>query len=663
VGALREVERRNRQLEHTNRILTGLSHGGRPEDLAAAFLAECRLLFACEHAVALRFDAAAGTAHVLAMDSTVLDAPDVEPTLPLADISSARFLLEPLAECIQDARVAPDRTRIHELLIGLGLYSLIRVPLLRGTQVLGAVVLWATGADRFDDEDVRDLTALTHPLAVALDRAEALDALAASEQKYRSLVAQAEEMIFLFDAETRAILEANAYTSRALGYTPGEILGLRLDDLSTVPPDMLEADVRHIVEAGEVRLTEHSYLRKDRSTVLVDIVASSTLFAGRTAILVLARDITDVRGFQRQLMQSQKMESLGTMAGAVAHDFNNLLTTILGFAGLLKRSPHFDAEDRENLGLIEEAARHAADLTGRLLAFARGGLARFGPVDLRDAVQDTLRLAAPTLHSNINVTMDLPDGPVVVEGDQGQLQQALINIVLNARDEMPEGGNITIALHANPAVATLLVSDDGPGMNEETRTRIFEPFYTTKPAGSGTGLRMAITYGIVQGHHGTIAVQTKLGEGTVFVITLPLLPAGAKHRTDDSFSTGDGDLILVVDDDDMVRRTAHATLAEIGYNVVEARDGATAIQLLKARPDRFAAVLLDLVMPGMTGSETFRGLAAIRPDLPVIVCTAYAADAHIDTDVKRRIAGLIQKPFSSERLERALAGVGASPRR
>ncbi len=660
-GSLREAARRNRQLAYTNRILTELSDGGTPAVLAATFLAECRSFFGCGHAVAVRFESAAGAGRVLAVDSAVLRAEDLSPLTRPEAVHSAWLLLDPRPGCVDDARLLPDRTEVERLLIDRGLHSLVHVPLLRGSQLLGAVVLWAEGTGRFDEGDARQLAALSRPLSVAIERAEAVAALAESEQKYRSLVAQAEEMIFLFDTETRRILEANTYTAHALGFTPEELLELRLDDLCTEPSEMLAANVQHIMEVGEVRQSDHRYLRKDRSAVLVDVVASSMAFAGRPAVLVLARDITEVRGFQRHLMQSQKMESLGTMAGAVAHDFNNLLTTILGFAELLKRSPHLDGEDMENLSLIEEAARLAADLTGRLLAFARGGLARFGPVDLRDAVRDTMRLAAPTLQSNIRVTMDLPPEPVIVEGDQGQLQQALINIVLNARDAMPEGGTIAIELHANPAVTTLLVSDDGPGMTEETRTRIFEPFYTTKPAGSGTGLGMAITYGIVQGHHGTVAVMTTLGEGTTFVITLPLLPPNAGHRTDESFSTRDGDLILVVDDDDMVRRAAHATLAQIGYNVVEARDGATAIQLLKARPDRFAAVLLDLVMPGMTGSQTFRGLAAIRPDLPVIVCTAYAADAHIDTDVKRRIAGLIQKPFSSQRLERALAAVGARP--
>jgi CheY-like chemotaxis protein len=267
-------------------------------------------------------------------------------------------------------------------------------------------------------------------------------------------------------------------------------------------------------------------------------------------------------------------------------------------------------------------------------------------------------VAEPTLHSSLKLTRALPPDGVYVEGDAGQVQQALTNIILNARDAMPEGGEIRVRLELTGDVAVIEIADSGPGMDEETRVRIFEPFYTTKPAGSGTGLGMAITYGIIQGHHGDIAVESALGQGTKFTITLPLLQPDETPPAD-VFNAGEGNLVLVVDDDAMVRRTTTATLTELGYNVVEAPGGATAVEIMRARPDRFSVVLLDLVMPGMTGSETFRALTSIRPDIPVVVCTGYAADSHIDIDVKRRIAGLVQKPFTAERLSRALLAAGA----
>ena len=363
------------------------------------------------------------------------------------------------------------------------------------------------------------------------------------------------------------------------------------------------------------------------------------------------------RTIQRQMLQAQKMESLGSMAGMIAHDFNNLLTTVLGYTSLLKISPTVNEHDRESLELIENAAHKAADLSGRLLTFARGGLARFGPLDLRSVVHDATKLAEPAIHERIALYCSLPDTPVPIEGDGGQMQQAILNIVLNAVDAMPEGGVIDIALGIEGGKARLVIADDGPGMAEETQVRIFEPFYTTKPIGSGSGLGMAITYGIVvQSHEGQISLETAPGEGARFTVELPLLE---EHEPNLAFADPavDTDLVLIVDDDDMVRRATGEAIKHLGYNAVEASTGRMAIELVRARPERFSVVLLDLVMPELTGAETFRELQKIREDLPVIVCTGYASDGHIDAAMRRKIAGLVQKPFTPERLRAAIAEV------
>ena len=658
----RETELRTERLETTNRILTRLGAGGTPEHLARGFLTECRALFSCCHALAVQFDQDNGTGRILALDSDITE-PDPLPTeFLLEDMHSARLVRQPTPHLIADARQEAALNIRHLSLIDRGVFSAIRAPLVVHDTVRGAVSLWGHGANCFTAEDAELLGTLTRPLALALEKASALESLGESELKYRSVVAQADEMIFLFDPIGLRILDANAFTSQALGYGQQQLLNLTLDLILDSPREEIVRTVASAIEAGELHLTDARFVRGDGGAIDVDAVASMVTFGGRQAVLVLARDVSERKALMRQLIQSQKMDSLGAMAGAVAHDFNNLLTTILGFAGLLKRSRNMDVEERENLALIEDAARRAADLTGRLLSFSRGGLVRFGKVDLRTVIEDTLQLAEPTMHGGLTITRELSLEPVAVEGDAGQIQQALTNIILNARDAMPEGGEIRVSLSMNGHVAVVEIADTGPGMDEETRVRIFEPFYTTKPVGSGTGLGMAITYGIIQGHHGDIAVQSAPGRGTTFTISLPILE-NAQAAPLDVFNAGEGNLVLVVDDDAMVRRTTTATLAELGYNVVEAPGGATAVEIMRARPDRFSAVLLDLVMPGMTGSETFRALTSIRPDLPVVVCTGYAADSHIDTDVKRRIAGLVQKPFTAERLSRALLAAGAQPTR
>jgi len=360
-------------------------------------------------------------------------------------------------------------------------------------------------------------------------------------------------------------------------------------------------------------------------------------------------------------VQAQKMEALGTLAGGVAHDFNNLLAAILGFAGLLKLSDGLDEESREQVYNIEQAARRGADIAGRLLAFSRGGLARFVRLDLRDVVSETLRLAAPTFGNGVEAELILPAAPVWVEGDFAQLQQAVLNVVLNARDAVHDGGVVTIRLTAEDERVRLLVSDTGSGVPESVQARIFEPFFTTKAPGIGTGLGLAITFGIVRGHGGEVQLQSPPGRGATFIISLPNAqdvpdaPSGA--------DAGDGNLVLVVDDDDLTRKSVSATLARLGYNVVEVGSGSVAVELVRARPGRFAAVLLDLVMPGMNGREVFHELSALRSDLPVVLCTGYAADQHIDDVMKRSIAGLLQKPFTPENLSGMLSRVGAEPAR
>jgi CheY-like chemotaxis protein len=280
-------------------------------------------------------------------------------------------------------------------------------------------------------------------------------------------------------------------------------------------------------------------------------------------------------------------------------------------------SPNLDANDRENVGMIETAARRAAEVTGSLLSFSRGGLTRFGPLDLRTVITDTLRLFAPAAQPGLHIRLDLPPAAVAVEGDRSQLQQAILNILLNARDAMPGGGNIAILLDIEEGEAVLSIGDDGPGMSDDTRTRIFEPFFTTKPHGSGTGLGMSITYGIVQAHHGRIHVVTAPGAGTTFTIQLPTIAIAGAETTLPPAGKG---LVLVVDSDEAVRRATSAALARLGYNVVQASSGEIAIRLISARPERFAAVLLDTTDPDAKAMETHLQLASSHPQLQVIAC-------------------------------------------
>ncbi|MGE5596645.1 MAG: GAF domain-containing protein [Hyphomicrobiales bacterium] len=519
----RESAARARRLELTNQVLRRLTAGGRPREMARDLTLACLDLFGAAVAFVAWADPAADGLQVLAVSSNLPDLPEPPRSVPFGDGATRWFLRMQQPHIVDDAAADTYQSMVHRGLIPRGCRSVLRAPLLVRDEVQGAIVLWGEGTGRFSGEDLQLVSALVGPLAIALDNAVALEALAESEFKYRSLVAQADEMIFLVDAGTQRLIEVNAYTARTLGYEPAEMMTMSLTDIVDAPPETVAANIARTFEDGELHLTERRYRRRDGSVIEVDVIASVITFGGRDAILVLARDVSGRLPLQRQLLQSQKMESLGAMAGNVAHDFNNLLTAVLGFAGILKLSPRMSPEDLDTIALIEAAAQRAGDLSGRLLSFARGGLVSFGPVDLGRMVIETVELAGPTLHGRFRVESHLPDEPLFVEGDAGQLQQALFNILLNARDAMPSGGTIAIQLRREAAEVVLTVRDTGCGMDEETRLRIFEPFFTTKPAGTGTGLGMSITYGIVQAHHGSIAVESEPGAGTCFELRLPVL--------------------------------------------------------------------------------------------------------------------------------------------
>ncbi|MCC6381219.1 MAG: response regulator [Dehalococcoidia bacterium] len=484
------------------------------------------------------------------------------------------------------------------------------------------------------------------------DEWSALEAQRAIEWQLRSVAASVPAILWAVDRDGCLTMMEGKGT-RHLPDAPDALVGRSIFEALDSRPELL-AHVRRGL-AGEsfselIELAGRTF--ESRYEPLYDAAGTSVGLAG------VAMDITEQRRSERALAQAQKMESLGVLAGSVAHDFNNLLTAILGFAGLIKLSPSLEDEEREHVYLIEQSARRGADIAGRLLSFARGGLARFVPVDLREVVNETVRLVRPTLHTGLQVSVALPAEAVTTEGDYGQLQQALLNILLNARDAMPCGGSIAVTLAAAQGRAHLTVADNGPGMDEETQSRIFEPFFTTKEAGVGTGLGLAISYGIIRGHGGEVTVDSSPGLGTRFVLSVPLRESVPPPPEAEA---GDGNLVLVVDDDDIVRRSTCATLADLGYNVVEVGAGALAVEMVRARPGRFAAVLLDLVMPGMAGREVFHQLAALRPELPVVICTGYAAEGHIDDTMKRSVAGVLQKPCSAERLCAVLHEVGAEP--
>jgi signal transduction histidine kinase/ActR/RegA family two-component response regulator len=386
----------------------------------------------------------------------------------------------------------------------------------------------------------------------------------------------------------------------------------------------------------------------------------------RTRQLELAH--ADQRKAEEAQRQSQKLESLGLLAGGVAHDFNNLLVGILGYADLLVAEATPGTTAHEAGTTIGQAARRASELTRQLLALARLGQHREERVDLHAVVEEVTKLLGRTLDKSIRLETRLHAGAHTVRGDPGQLQQVILNLAVNARDAMPAGGTLTLetatvdgrAGSGIPGLApgeyvALHVTDTGTGIPGEHLARIFDPFFTTKPVGKGSGLGLATAFGIAKGHGGSIRVESEAGAGSTFTVYLPALAgdAAATPAPEDPPRRGSG-VVLVVDDEEIVRRTADRVLASLGYEPALVAGGREALAWLSGRADPPAAVLLDLAMPEMDGRTCFGEMRKRHPDLRVVVCSGFSQTGGAQELLSAGAVAFVQKPYRTIELARAL---------
>ncbi|MGC4119114.1 MAG: response regulator [Myxococcales bacterium] len=394
-------------------------------------------------------------------------------------------------------------------------------------------------------------------------------------------------------------------------------------------------------------------------------------------VVMVFRDVTERYRLEEQVRQSQKMETVGRLAGGIAHDFNNLLVAILGGADLLAQTEGLDAETRAVAAGVREAATRGAELTRSLLAYARKSPARVKPLDAHEAIQGALQVLARTIDKSIAVESALKAGSVVIKGDLAQLQQMVINLGLNARDAMPEGGtfriatrNVRLALEDCAALDAqqlspgdyleILLADTGSGMTREAAAHLFEPFFNTKAPGQGTGLGLAAVYGTVRSHGGWVGVETAQGQGTTFRVLLPLsaerLEARTERRAEKPLEKGSG-RVLIVDDEPTVRMFAEGVVEQAGYEVTTAKDGEEAVRLFKEAGGKFAAVVLDMVMPRMNGIATFEALRAVVPDLHAVISSGYHDDPKVEELAASGRVVFLAKPYTAGGLMEALAAI------
>ncbi|MEW6212829.1 MAG: PAS domain S-box protein [Acidobacteriota bacterium] len=561
-------------------------------------------------------------------------------------------------------------------LLPLGVASMLDVPVRLRGKIVGILCHERVGTRREWTPEEQDFAASVADLVSlaieASQRKRAEEALRASEEKYRELVENLSDVIYAVDSQGRITYISPA--SEALsGYAPAEVAGRLMSDFlheedRPLARQYFKKYLSGISETFECRLiTRSGHLRWIRSS------GKAVISMGRvTGVQGVITDITERKELEHQLLQSQKMEAIGMLAGGVAHDFNNLLTGILGYTQLiLRRLPGSDPM-RKEIEEVEKASIQAASLTNQLLAFSRQQILQPRVIDLNDVIIENSRLLRRIIGEDVELVTVLAPDLGCIKADAMQIQQVMLNLAVNARDAMPQGGklmietaNLSLDSSAHKSVGMipgpcvmLTVTDTGAGMDEETRQRIFEPFFTTKGRGSGLGL--STVYGIIRQSGGNITVQSEIEKGTNFTIYLPRVNERAEGRAVISRGADlprGSETILLVEDSKIIRDMASESLRLCGYTVVAAAGSGEALLVCERHEGRIDLLLTDVVMPHLSGPELAERLSRVRPEMKVLYMSGYtdnelARHGIVDMDVD-----FIQKPFTPTTLSRKVREV------
>ncbi|MGZ9146788.1 MAG: ATP-binding protein [Candidatus Deferrimicrobiaceae bacterium] len=506
-------------------------------------------------------------------------------------------------------------------------------------------------------------------IIILLERKRVEDALRESEERYRDLVELSPETIYI--QQDGKLVFVNDAAIRLFGASgSAELLGKPVTDfLPGGKNHKIREDLR------ENQFLEETFVRPGGTVVDVEISAAPIEYEGRPALQVFARDITRRKHLEERLLQSQKIEAVGRLAGGIAHDFNNLMTVITGYVGLTKKrltNPELVSRGVEEIG---KAGERATRLTQQLIAFSRKQVLQPKVLDLNLIVSNLEKMLKRLIGENIELVAIPGANLGKVKADPGQIEQVIVNLALNARDAMPRGGRLTIEtanadldgssvimpLELPPGpYLKLVVRDDGTGMDEETKSHIFEPYFTTKDVGKGSGLGLATVYGIVRQSGGDVRVESEPGSGTTFTIWLPRTSEAEQplEPGEQVFELPRGwETVLVVEDEEPVRNLIRETLEDAGYTVWEASDGEEAISLLSRSQDPVHLILSDVVMPKMGGRDLAERTASLRPGRKVLFMSGYAETIIGLGNERKRESPFLIKPFTPYELTRKVRDV------
>jgi PAS domain S-box-containing protein len=563
-------------------------------------------------------------------------------------------------------------------LIGASSLDWLGIPLKSGTTCIGALVVQSYNENaRFGERDREILKFVSQQLAAAIEHKRYEEALRRSEARSRSLILSAAFGICRCTLGGR-FLDVNPALITMLGHGSVEdLLQLNVRREVFVNPKELDRLVEDYRYAGSLNGVEVQWKRKDGRVIIVRLsgcAASSTDEPGEVVLELIAEDITDRRQLEEQLRQAQKMDAVGRLAGGVAHDFNNLLMVINGYTEVLLEQLEKASPMHHKVQSIQQAADRAATLTRQLLAFSRKQLLELKVIDVNTVIGDMERLLRPLIGENIELVTRLSTQTGHTRADAGQLEQVIMNLVVNAKDAMPEGGKLTVqssdvTVRQNFSAhrfiqpgryAVISVADTGHGMDTETQSRIFEPFFTTKEKGKGTGLGLSTVYGIVKQSSGYVFAESELGAGTTFYVYLPRVKESAEELSPAQSQQNDAggcETVLLVEDEESVRELVRLTLASRGYQVLEAENGESGLRIAESFKEHIDILITDVVMPGIGGRELARKLLLLRPAISVLYLSGYTEDAVVTRGAPGPRTAFLQKPFTLQNLAKKVREV------
>lgn len=558
-------------------------------------------------------------------------------------------------------------------LVGTPSPSWLGVPLRTPSETIGVqVVQHYRDGHAYSQRDVEFFASVGSQIALAIERKRAEEATRQSEEKYRSLFEESKDVIFISNPDGR-LLDINPAGVELFGYaSKEELLGVDIARDLYWDPGKRDESLRLMHQQGYIQDLELEMRRKDgrklfvleTATVVRDNDGNPIAYRG------FLKDITAKKILEEQLRQAQKMESLGTLVGGIAHDFNNILAIIMGHASLLERREIDPEKLLKRIEAIRKASERGANLVRQMLTFARKTDTRTESVRVNDIVRELVKLLEETFPKTITFSLELEQKLPSIQADPDQIHQALLNISLNASDAIllasprgQKGGTISFKTKAVPGSAVRLIfpeareesyvqisiADTGIGMDEKTKSRLFEPFFTTKERGKGTGLGLAVVYGIVKAHHGFIDVESEFGRGTTFHLYLPVPP-----RNIEVFKTpqeeaeeveGGTETILVVEDEELLLDLVRNLLEDKGYRVMTASDGIEAVEVYRDHKDQIDLVLMDIGLPGLEGREVLTNLKEVNPNVLVILASGYIDPQMKSELLKAGAKHFVQKPY------------------